>query len=230
MPLANIFCFSWCVVTVLSSESISALFLPQYSVYSCILSLAACAVFLRVSFELKVLFLTLASAVFYTIILSIKSQFFVAYANIIFAPGRNCSRWGSLGHNALLMTENMLLILFWECFFVNWMSFYYSEDASILRSIGLVKHPQVMSCIYITLFLVTMLIIAQQVINMNDWFVPTFNKKTEVTIWKMASFMEFLPVYVLFCVFGRMNPVFARTSCWNIKVVPNRMKSRPERI
>lgn len=42
---------------------------------------------------------------------------------------------------------------------------YSIEDASILRWIGLVKHPQVMSCIYITLFLVTMLIIAQQVIT-----------------------------------------------------------------
>lgn len=39
------------------------------------------------------------------------------------------------------------------------------EDVSVLRSIGLVKHPQFMSCIYITLFLVTMLIIAQQVIS-----------------------------------------------------------------
>lgn len=36
------------------------------------------------------------------------------------------------------------------------------EDESNLEFLGLVKHPQVMSCIYITLFLVTMLIIAQQ--------------------------------------------------------------------
>lgn len=43
------------------------------------------------------------------------------------------------------------------------MFFYSGEDISILRSIGLVKHPQVMSCIYISLFLLTMLIIAQQV-------------------------------------------------------------------
>uniref|UniRef100_A0A7N9AKC3 Adenylate cyclase type 7 n=1 Tax=Mastacembelus armatus TaxID=205130 RepID=A0A7N9AKC3_9TELE len=82
-----------------------SLSLPQYSVYCCILSLIACGVFLRVSFELKVLFLTLASTAYYIIIL---------------------------------------------------------RDESILKLIGLVKHPEVMSCIYITLFLVTMFIIAQQ--------------------------------------------------------------------
>uniref|UniRef100_A0A8C7ZXK3 Adenylate cyclase type 7 n=1 Tax=Oryzias sinensis TaxID=183150 RepID=A0A8C7ZXK3_9TELE len=42
----------------------------QYSVYCCILSLIACGVFLRVSFELKVLFLTLASTTYYIIIFS----------------------------------------------------------------------------------------------------------------------------------------------------------------
>uniref|UniRef100_A0A8D3BML7 Adenylate cyclase type 7 n=1 Tax=Scophthalmus maximus TaxID=52904 RepID=A0A8D3BML7_SCOMX len=83
---------------------------PVYSVFCCILSLVACGVFLRVSFELKVLFLTLAST-----------------------SRHNCSH--------LLNSR---------------------DDESILRWIGLVKHPQVMSCIYITLFLVTMLIISQQ--------------------------------------------------------------------
>uniref|UniRef100_A0A671X251 Adenylate cyclase type 7 n=1 Tax=Sparus aurata TaxID=8175 RepID=A0A671X251_SPAAU len=92
------------------------LFYLPYSVYCCILSLIACGVFLRVSFELKVLFLTLASAAYYIIILSTKNDLFVAYGNILYA--NNSSR--------------------------------------------LVKHPQVMSCIYITLFLVTMLIISQQ--------------------------------------------------------------------
>lgn len=42
---------------------------------------------------------------------------------------------------------------------------YSVDDDSILRALGLVKHPQVMSCIYITLFLVTMLIISQQVMT-----------------------------------------------------------------
>ncbi|XP_070690895.1 adenylate cyclase type 7 isoform X5 [Pempheris klunzingeri] len=103
-------------------------YLP-YSVYCCILSLIACGVFLRVSFELKVMFLTVASAAYYYIILRTKREFFVAYGNILYAQATtNCSR----------------------------------EDQSILRWIGLVKHPQVMSCIYITLFLVTMLIISQQ--------------------------------------------------------------------
>uniref|UniRef100_A0A8D3D6Y1 Adenylate cyclase type 7 n=1 Tax=Scophthalmus maximus TaxID=52904 RepID=A0A8D3D6Y1_SCOMX len=102
----------------------ASFFLVPYSVFCCILSLVACGVFLRVSFELKVLFLTLASTVYYVIILSTKRELFVAYGIVLYAQTNaswNCSRW-----------------------------------------IGLVKHPQVMSCIYITLFLVTMLIISQQ--------------------------------------------------------------------
>lgn len=44
------------------------------------------------------------------------------------------------------------------------MSVFHSiEEHTVLSWLGLVKHPQVMSCIYITLFLVTMLIISQQV-------------------------------------------------------------------
>uniref|UniRef100_A0AAQ4R4G0 Adenylate cyclase type 7 n=1 Tax=Gasterosteus aculeatus aculeatus TaxID=481459 RepID=A0AAQ4R4G0_GASAC len=43
--------------------------LLQYSVYCCILSLIACGIFLRVSFELKVLFLVLASTTYYVLIL-----------------------------------------------------------------------------------------------------------------------------------------------------------------
>lgn len=42
-----------------------------------------------------------------------------------------------------------------------------SCSVEILKCLGLVKHPQYMSCIYITLFLVTMLIISLQV---NDSF------------------------------------------------------------
>ncbi|XP_070762668.1 adenylate cyclase type 7 [Enoplosus armatus] len=103
--------------------------LPQYSVYCCILSLIACGVFLRVSFELKVLFLTLASTAYYVIILSTKRELFMVYGNVLYTQIN-----GS-----------------WNC-----------KDGSILRGLGLVKHPQVMSCIYITLFLVTMLIISQQ--------------------------------------------------------------------
>ncbi|XP_022595784.1 adenylate cyclase type 7 isoform X3 [Seriola dumerili] len=112
------------------------LFYLPYSVYCCILSLIACGVFLRVSFELKVLFLTLASTAYYIIILSTKRELFVVYGYFLYAQTNNswnCSRLDSI-----------------------------REDESILRWIGLVKHPQVMSCIYITLFLVTMVIIAQQ--------------------------------------------------------------------
>uniref|UniRef100_A0A7N6B2H8 Adenylate cyclase type 7 n=1 Tax=Anabas testudineus TaxID=64144 RepID=A0A7N6B2H8_ANATE len=101
---------------------IFSLFLPQYSVYCCILSLIACGVFLRVSFELKVLFLTLAST----------------YVK--------CVIQRTYKHKCVLLYSLL----------------YSEDDAYILTCIGLVKHPQVMSCIYITLFLVTMIIIAQQ--------------------------------------------------------------------
>ncbi|XP_029978536.1 adenylate cyclase type 7 isoform X2 [Sphaeramia orbicularis] len=107
------------------------LFYLPYSVFCCILSLVACGVFLRVSFELKVLFLTLASTIYYIIILTSKRDLFVTYGIVLYAQvadSWNCSR----------------------------------GEESILQCIGLVKHPQVMSCIYITLFLVTMLIISQQ--------------------------------------------------------------------
>ncbi|KAM3877371.1 adenylate cyclase type 7 [Diretmus argenteus] len=108
------------------------LFYLPYSVYSCILSLIACGVFLRVSFELKVLFLTLASTAYYIIILSSRRALFMAYGNILYTQVHGDSNCSS------------------------------TEDGSVLRVLGLVKHPQVMSCIYITLFLVTMLIISQQ--------------------------------------------------------------------
>ncbi|KAM7406444.1 hypothetical protein PAMP_000819 [Pampus punctatissimus] len=110
-----------------------ALFYLPYSVYCCILSLIACGVFLRVSFELKVLFLTLASTAYYIIIFSTKKELFMFYGNILCSLTLNDQRNCSSG-----------------------------EDDSSLKWIGLVKHPQVMSCIYITLFLVTMLIISQQ--------------------------------------------------------------------
>ncbi|XP_056464043.1 adenylate cyclase type 7 isoform X1 [Gadus chalcogrammus] len=108
-------------------------YLP-YSVFCCILSLIACGVFLRVSFELKVLFLTLTSTAYYIIILSFQQSLFTAYGNYLYdnATGGNSLNCSSI------------------------------TDAARLEELGLVKHPQVMSCIYITLFLVTMLIISQQ--------------------------------------------------------------------
>ncbi|XP_074466028.1 adenylate cyclase type 7 isoform X2 [Sebastes fasciatus] len=107
------------------------LFYLPYSVYCCILSLIACGVFLRVSFELKVLFLSLASTAYYIIILSTKRDLFVVYGNLLCAQQPDCCNCTR-------------------------------DDHTILGYLGLVKHPQVMSCIYITLFLVTMLIISQQ--------------------------------------------------------------------
>jgi len=67
---------------------------PQYSVFCCILSLIACGVFLRVSFELKVLFLALTSTAYYIIILSSRQKLFTAYGNVLYfaIEGLNCSR------------------------------------------------------------------------------------------------------------------------------------------
>lgn len=61
-----------------------SLFLSQYSVFSCILALIACGVFLRVSFEVKVVFLTLASAAYYIIILSAKAGLFSCYGQMLY--------------------------------------------------------------------------------------------------------------------------------------------------
>ncbi|XP_055088483.1 adenylate cyclase type 7 isoform X2 [Periophthalmus magnuspinnatus] len=113
-------------------QDLKDLYYLPYSVLCCILSLVACGVFLRVSFELKVLFLTLASIIYYVLILTSNQKLFELYGNALFnqvSGNWNCSS---------------------------------QEEESILRCLGLVKHPKVMSCIYITLFLVTMLIISQQ--------------------------------------------------------------------
>uniref|UniRef100_A0A674BE94 Adenylate cyclase type 7 n=1 Tax=Salmo trutta TaxID=8032 RepID=A0A674BE94_SALTR len=61
-----------------------SLFLSQYSVFSCILALIACGVFLRVSFELKVVFLILASTAYYIIILSAKAGLFSCYGRMLY--------------------------------------------------------------------------------------------------------------------------------------------------
>uniref|UniRef100_A0A8C7UP22 Adenylate cyclase type 7 n=1 Tax=Oncorhynchus mykiss TaxID=8022 RepID=A0A8C7UP22_ONCMY len=110
------------------SVSLSPSF-SQYSVFSCILALIACGVFLRVSFELKAFFLILASTAYYIIIFSAKAGLFSCYGQMLYNQ----------------LNENRT-----------------EDSGTILRALGLVKHPEVMSCIYITLFLVTMLIISQQ--------------------------------------------------------------------
>uniref|UniRef100_A0AAY4EY88 Adenylate cyclase type 7 n=1 Tax=Denticeps clupeoides TaxID=299321 RepID=A0AAY4EY88_9TELE len=89
--------------------------LSQYSVYCCILALIACGMFLRVSFELKVLFLLVSSAAYYIIIFSSQEELFTCYGKFLYP-----------------------------------------------NTAGLIKHPQIMSCIYITLFLFTMLLISRQ--------------------------------------------------------------------
>lgn len=104
-----------------------------YSVYCCILSLIACGVFLQMSFELKLLFLIASSMAYYGLIFNYKADLFDSY-------------------NQNLSTKKDI----WN----------FTKDLNcsveILKCLGLVKYPQYMSCIYITLFLVTMLIISLQ--------------------------------------------------------------------
>ncbi|XP_051946742.1 adenylate cyclase type 7 isoform X2 [Xyrauchen texanus] len=102
------------------------LFYLPYSVYNCILALIACGVFLRVSFELKAVFLFIVSTVYYIIIFYSQNDLFSCYSYLLYA-NRSCV-----------------------------------EDDHLLCKSGLMKHPQYMSCIYITLFLFTMLLISRQ--------------------------------------------------------------------
>uniref|UniRef100_A0A8B9HJK9 Adenylate cyclase type 7 n=1 Tax=Astyanax mexicanus TaxID=7994 RepID=A0A8B9HJK9_ASTMX len=85
------------------------------SMYSCILALLVCGVFLRVSFELKAAFLVIACAIYYIIICYSQNDLFVTYSCVL---NGNYSRY------------------------------------SLAQS--------TMSCIYITLFLFTMLLISRQ--------------------------------------------------------------------
>ncbi|KAF6731081.1 Adenylate cyclase type 2 [Oryzias melastigma] len=125
--------FNMCFIHRSEKEDSDLFYLP-YSVYCCILSLIACGVFLRVSFELKVLFLTLASTTYYIIIFSSSKDLFKAYGDALHAQINSSCNGSSRGDDFM----------------------------DLLSCIGLVKHPQYMSCIYITLFLITMLIISQQ--------------------------------------------------------------------
>ncbi|XP_017284189.1 adenylate cyclase type 7 isoform X2 [Kryptolebias marmoratus] len=124
-------------------------FCLPYSVYCCILSLIACGAFLRMSLELKVLFLTVASTAYYIIILNTKQDLFEEYGKFL-CEQNNSSNWNCTGRD------------------------------SVINYIGLVKHPEIMSCIYIALFLVTMLIISQQNENcFRQDFLLKYKNRTE---------------------------------------------------
>ncbi|XP_008403772.1 adenylate cyclase type 7 isoform X3 [Poecilia reticulata] len=106
-----------------------------YSVCCWSLSLIACGVFLRVSLELKVLFLLVASILYYYIIFSLLHSRFIKFeTSSQYYNGFNCS----------VMTNNT------------------NNTNSVLDCTGFVKDLQIMSGIDIILFLVTMLIISLQ--------------------------------------------------------------------
>uniref|UniRef100_A0AAY4F0B3 Adenylate cyclase type 7 n=1 Tax=Denticeps clupeoides TaxID=299321 RepID=A0AAY4F0B3_9TELE len=63
--------------------------------YCCILALIACGMFLRVSFELKVLFLLVSSAAYYIIIFSSQEELFTCYGKFLYpnrTPGQECRK------------------------------------------------------------------------------------------------------------------------------------------
>ncbi|MBN3311003.1 ADCY2 cyclase, partial [Amia calva] len=110
-------------------EASHGLFFMPYVVYCCLLGIVACGVFLRVSVELKLIFLVLASIGYYIIILQTHSNLFECYGSVLYPNG---------------------------------------TSDTILEQSGLMKHPKVMSCVYISLFLITMVFLTQQTMeNLN---------------------------------------------------------------
>ncbi|XP_007552209.1 adenylate cyclase type 7 isoform X1 [Poecilia formosa] len=105
-----------------------------YSVCCWSLSLIACGVFLRVSLELKVLFLLVASILYHYMIFSLLDNCFMKF--------QTSSRYYS-GFNCSEMTNN-------------------TNNTNSVDCTGFVKDLQIMSGIDIILFLVTMLIISLQ--------------------------------------------------------------------
>uniref|UniRef100_A0A8C8LPQ5 Adenylate cyclase type 7 n=1 Tax=Oncorhynchus tshawytscha TaxID=74940 RepID=A0A8C8LPQ5_ONCTS len=80
----------------------------MYSVFSCILALIACGVFLRGSFELNVVFLTLASTAYYIIILSAKAGLFSCYGQMLYNQ-LNENRYYSMCCNESCFRQDFLL-------------------------------------------------------------------------------------------------------------------------
>uniref|UniRef100_A0A1A8EN50 adenylate cyclase n=1 Tax=Nothobranchius korthausae TaxID=1143690 RepID=A0A1A8EN50_9TELE len=120
--------FNLCFV---KEEDVGDFLCLPYSIFCCILSLIACGVFLRLSFELKLLFLSVATLMY--IIILVGNNAFKPY-----------DRFLDLQINSSLNCSSS------------------NQSTKILECIGLIKDPTVTSCLYIALFLLTMLIISQQ--------------------------------------------------------------------
>uniref|UniRef100_A0A1A8K5C6 adenylate cyclase n=2 Tax=Nothobranchius kuhntae TaxID=321403 RepID=A0A1A8K5C6_NOTKU len=120
--------FNLCFV---KEEGVGDFLCLPYSILCCILSLIACGVFLRLSFELKLLFLSVATLTY--IIILVGNNAFKPY-----------DRFLDLQINSSLNCSSS------------------NQSTKILECIGLIKDPTVTSCLYIALFLLTMLIISQQ--------------------------------------------------------------------
>nr|XP_015223934.1 PREDICTED: adenylate cyclase type 7 isoform X1 [Lepisosteus oculatus]XP_015223935.1 PREDICTED: adenylate cyclase type 7 isoform X1 [Lepisosteus oculatus]XP_015223936.1 PREDICTED: adenylate cyclase type 7 isoform X1 [Lepisosteus oculatus]XP_015223937.1 PREDICTED: adenylate cyclase type 7 isoform X1 [Lepisosteus oculatus] len=142
-----------------SSNVDFGLFYLPYSVYCCILGLVACGVFLRISFEVKLTFLTLASMVYYIIILYSKKELFDCYSKVL----------------------------------------YNISNGSVLQESGIMKDPQVMSCVYITLFLITMLTLTRQMeyYCRQDFLLKNKNRQEQDEIETMENLNRLLLENVL---------------------------------
>ncbi|XP_041077371.1 adenylate cyclase type 2-like isoform X2 [Polyodon spathula] len=122
------------------------LYCLPYFTYCCILGLITCCVFLRVSFELKFLLLALAFSAYYTIILNTHWQLFQRYSQLLYTNK-------TLHVSGLMKDPGTMLFQS------------YSQLPSTNQTLhvsGLMKDPAMMSCIYLMLFFLTMLILMRQ--------------------------------------------------------------------
>uniref|UniRef100_A0AAY4F0C2 Adenylate cyclase type 7 n=1 Tax=Denticeps clupeoides TaxID=299321 RepID=A0AAY4F0C2_9TELE len=108
LPLATI---TTAVVVIIAIFNLFDYFdcLSQYSVYCCILALIACGMFLRVSFELKVLFLLVSSAAYYIIIFSSQEELFTCYGKFLGSHSASRPHCHSLFQNEHCCRQDFLL-------------------------------------------------------------------------------------------------------------------------
>ncbi|MBN3280366.1 ADCY2 cyclase, partial [Polyodon spathula] len=134
-----------------SSDSLGSckekdLYCLPYFTYCCILGLITCCVFLRVSFELKFLLLALAFSAYYTIILNTHWQLFQSYSQLLYT-NKTLHVSGLMKDPAVMLFQS------------------YSQLPSTNQTLhvsGLMKDPAMMSCIYLMLFFLTMVVLMRQ--------------------------------------------------------------------
>lgn len=81
--------------------------LSQYFIYSCILGLISCSVFLRVNYELKMLIMMVALVGYNTILLHTHAHVLDAYSQVLFQRWVGPLGW-SLSHSWLLWSYDLM--------------------------------------------------------------------------------------------------------------------------